>query len=216
MAEVKFCGLTRATDATFAASLGAAYLGVIFAGGPRLRTAAQARALFDGGANAGRALRVGVFGTQSAPEIVAIAEEAGLHVVQLHGESEPVLVDALRKTFRGEVWRVLRVRGTTRPGALREAAVGVDGLVLDAHVDGHLGGTGVTLDWSALAGALESDGRPARLILAGGLSPANVGEAVRLVAPEVVDVSSGVESAPGIKDHDLMRAFYSAARGRAG
>jgi len=74
----------------------------------------------------------------------------------------------------------------------------------------------VTLDWHAVAAALEADGRPARLVLAGGLTAANIGVAVRLVAPEVVDVSSGVESAPGIKDHGRMRAFFDAAQGRGG
>lgn len=213
---MKFCGLTRAADAARAVSLGAAYLGVIFAGGPRLRTATEARALFNGIANAGSVRRVGVFGAQPAAEIVTIAAEAGLDVVQLHGESGPALVDALRASFGGEVWRVARVRGATHEGALREAAAGVDGLVVDALVDGQLGGTGVTLDWNALARALESARRPPRLILAGGLNAANVGEAVRLVSPDVVDVSSGVESAPGIKDHERMRAFFSAAQGRAG
>lgn len=213
---MKFCGLTRAADAACAGALGAAYLGVIFAGGPRRRTAAEARALFDGVANAGPVRRVGVFGDQSAADIAAIAAEAGLQVVQLHGASGPALVESLRPSFRGEIWRVVRVRGAAHPEALREAAAGVEGLVLDAHVDGQLGGTGVTLDWSALAAALAAAARPARLILAGGLTPANVGEAVRLVSPDVVDVSSGVESAPGIKDHERMRAFVSAAQGRAG
>ena len=216
MVELKFCGLTRAADAACAVSLGAAYLGTIFAGGPRLRTASEARAIFDGVASAGSVQRVGVFGAQPASEITAIAVEAGLHVVQLHGESGPSLVEALRRSFSGEIWRVMRVRGAAHPGALRAAAAGVEGLVLDAHVDGQLGGTGVTLDWGTLAAALDAAGRPARLILAGGLTSANVGEAVRLVAPDVVDVSSGVESAPGIKDHVRMRAFFSAAQGRAG
>ena len=213
---MKFCGLTRAADAARAASLGAAYLGVIFAGGPRHRTAAEARAIFEGAAGVGRVGRVGVFGVQSAPEIAAVAEEAGLDVVQLHGESGPALVGALRMLFRGQVWRVQRLRGDVESGALRAAATGVDALVLDALVDGQLGGTGVTLDWQSVARALDGAGRPERLILAGGLRPDNVGEAVRLVAPDVVDVSSGVESAPGIKDHERMRAFFNAAQGRAG
>ncbi|MHB1312115.1 MAG: phosphoribosylanthranilate isomerase [Gemmatimonadaceae bacterium] len=216
MAEVKFCGLVRTTDANRAASLGASYLGVIFAGGPRLRTALEARALFDGAANAGAFRRVGVFGAQSAAAIASTAAEAALDVVQLHGESSQALVEALRPAFGGKIWRVLRVRGAVDAVALREAAAGVDALVVDAHVEGQLGGTGVTLDWAALASALDATGRPARLILAGGLTPANVGEAVRLVGPDVVDVSSGVESAPGIKDHERMRAFFSAAQGRAG
>ena len=211
MAEVKFCGLTRGEDAALGASLGAAYLGAIFAGGPRLRTAAEARALFDAAAIAGPARRVGVFGSQAVPDIVTIAREAGLDVVQLHAGAGAGVVREIRRHFGGEVWRVFRLRGAARAAELRTAAAGVDALVVDALVDGVLGGTGVPVDWDSLAVALDHAGRPARLVLAGGLRPDNVGRAIALVAPDVVDVSSGVESAPGVKDHEMMRAFASAA-----
>ncbi len=214
MAEVKFCGLTRPEDAAFAASLGAAFVGAVFAPGPRTRTAAEARVLFDAAAGAGSLRCVGVFGSQSPTEIIAIADAARLDVVQLHGASDPDTVDEIRQHFAGEVWRVLRVRVAPREAELRAAPVGVDAVVVDALVDGALGGTGVAVDWDALAAAIERAGRPARLILAGGLRAENVGRAVELVAPDVVDVSSGVESAPGIKDHERMRAFaLAAARG---
>jgi phosphoribosylanthranilate isomerase len=213
VAEVKFCGLTRPGDAAHAASLGAAYVGAIFAGGPRRRTVAEARAIFDAAGQAGPR-RVGVFGAPWVPEILAAAAAAELQVLQLHGESSPALVRELRRSFGGEIWRVLRVRGAVDATALRAAAVDVDGVVVDALVDGQLGGTGVTVAWDALATALHAAGRPARLILAGGLTPSNVGEAIRVVAPDVVDVSSGVESAPGVKDHERMRAFFGAAHGR--
>jgi len=213
VAEVKFCGLTRQEDAAFGASLGAAFLGVIFAGGPRRRTPTEARALFEAASKAGTARRVGVFGTQVAGEIIEMAQAASLDVVQLQGTSHPAAVQEIRRHFRGEVWRVIRVRGDTPAEELRIAAGGVDALVVDTFVEGLLGGTGVAVDWVSLARSLDGSRRPARLVLAGGLRPENVERAISLVAPDVVDVSSGVESAPGIKDHKMMRAFLEVARG---
>ncbi|MEK6612136.1 MAG: phosphoribosylanthranilate isomerase [Gemmatimonadota bacterium] len=213
MAEVKFCGLTRAADAAFGSSIGAAFVGAIFAGGPRLLTAAGARTVFEAAASAGRARRVGVFGSQGVEEMLAVALETGLDVVQLHGTSQPAVVRQLRRHFGGEVWRVLRLRGELREQDLALAAEDVDALVVDAFVGDMLGGTGVPVDWDSLALTLERSGRPPRLVLAGGLRPDNVARAIELVAPDVVDVSSGVESAPGIKDQALMRAFAEAARG---
>lgn len=194
-----------------AAALGAAYQGVIFAGGPRRLTVDAARAVLDAGSAAGPARRVGVFGEQSAQEIAQVARVVALDVVQLHGASAPTLVAALRREFGGNVWRVVRVRGDEPNDVLRDADHGVDGVVIDALVDGALGGTGVAVDWTRLAASLQRQGRPARLVLAGGLRPVNVAQAVGLVAPDVVDVSSGVESAVGIKDHAAMRAFALAA-----
>jgi phosphoribosylanthranilate isomerase len=91
-----------------------------------------------------------------------------------------------------------------------------DALLLDAHVPGKLGGTGTTLPWRTMAADLRelraAAGPESRLVLAGGLTPDNVGEAILLLRPDVVDVSSGVERAPGIKDHDRMHAFADAVR----
>jgi phosphoribosylanthranilate isomerase len=214
VAEVKFCGLTRADDARAGASLGAAYLGVVFAAGPRRVDAATAGVVLDG-ASAAHAVahvprRVGVFGDQAADAIVSAAEAARLDVVQLHGASDDDLVAMVRARFTGQIWRVIRVRDVAE-AALRDVGRGVDGVVVDALVPGTLGGTGVAVNWEALARALERCGRPARLVLAGGLAPENVARAIGLVAPDVVDVSSGVELEPGIKDHDKMRAFAAAA-----
>ena len=211
MADVKFCGLTRADDARAGAALGASYLGVIFAGGPRRLEPAAARAVLDGAVGAGAPRRVGVFGTQTAAEIAAIAEEVTLDVVQLHGASDVTLVRELRSWFGGEIWRVLRVRADAAEGVWREAAEDVDAVLVDALVDGAQGGTGVAVDWARLADSLARGGRPRRLVLAGGLRAENLAEAIGLVGPDVVDVSSGVESATGIKDHGLMRAFAAAA-----
>ena len=211
MTEVKFCGLMRRDDASAAAALGAAYVGVIFAGGARMVTADVARSVLDGARGPGTPRRVGVFGDQPAADIVALAREARLDVVQLHGASDAAVVRAVRARFAGEVWRVVRVRDG-EGDALRHAGEGVDAVVCDAYVAGALGGTGVARHWGQLARLIESAGRPARLVLAGGLRAANVEDAIRLVGPDVVDVSSGVESAAGIKDHALMRAFADATR----
>jgi phosphoribosylanthranilate isomerase len=94
----------------------------------------------------------------------------------------------------------------------RVAALGADAVVLDAKVPGRLGGTGTAFDWEGVARALDRDRGRGRIVLAGGLNPENVSRAVRIVAPDIVDVSSGVESAPGIKDHARMRAFGDAVR----
>jgi phosphoribosylanthranilate isomerase len=88
-----------------------------------------------------------------------------------------------------------------------------DAVLLDARVQGRLGGTGVKLEWGSLADSVSALRGRTPVVLAGGLNPENVAEAVRLMAPDVVDVSSGVESAPGIKDHAKMRAFFDAAQG---
>ena len=109
---VKFCGLTRPEDAAIAASLGAAYAGVIFAGGPRLLTPARAREVL---AAASGARKVGVFGAQDAARIGEVAREVGLDVVQLHGDPDTNAVDEVRRHFAGEVWAVVRCEGDRVP-----------------------------------------------------------------------------------------------------
>lgn len=211
MAEVKFCGLTRPEDAAIALEEGARYAGVIFAGGPRLVSEARAREVFAPlrGTDVGR---VGVFGAQPLDEIVRIAHAARVDVVQLHGGTTSEGVRELRSRFAGGIWVVLRMKsGAAWPADAPELASDADALLLDAAVEGQLGGTGVSLDWSSLHGSVQGVRRGGmRVVLAGGLRPESVGDAVRRVQPDVVDVSSGVESAPGIKDHDRMRAFAHA------
>lgn len=204
--EVKFCGMTRPADALEAARLGAAYVGVVFAGGPRLVSPSAASAILAGVPASVR--RIGVFGPASAGVIAEQAREAGLDGVQLHGDPTAADVEALRRCFGGSVWGVVRVE-THLPASFDELAASADAVVLDAKVAGRLGGSGVVFDWSGVARQLEGR-RPARLVLAGGLRPENVARAVSMLAPDVVDVSSGVESAPGEKDHARMRAFIGA------
>ena len=211
--EVKFCGLTRPDDATTAAALGARYAGVIFAGGPRaISPAAAAEVLADLPASVGR---VGVFGRASAEEIAAGAEEAKLTAVQLHADPTADDIERVRRAWVGEVWAAVRCDGSTLPDGAAVLFRLADAVVLDAKVSGQLGGTGVPLAWGALRDAVDALRGRCRLVLAGGLTPDNVAQAVRTLAPDVVDVSSGVEVTPGIKDHARMRAFAAAARNGA-
>jgi phosphoribosylanthranilate isomerase len=206
--EVKICGLTRAVDAEYADAAGASYLGVIFAGGPRQRLPQQAKETLAGR----RARKVGVFADQPESEIAHIAQEVGLQVIQLHGASDPKRVQAVRAATGLEVWAVVR----TPDGQLSEHAEALadeaDALVVDALVPGQLGGSGVTIPWLQLGESLDAMEHGHRVVLAGGLTPENVAEAIDYVSPMVVDVSSGVESAPGIKDHARIRAFIAAAQ----
>ena len=207
-AEVKICGLTRSVDAEFADAAGAAYLGVIFAGGPRERAPEEARATLAGR----RARKVGVFGDQGAPDIAAIAALVGLDVLQLHGASDPARIAAVRAATGLEVWAVVRTSSGMLSAADEGVAEAADALLVDAMVPGQLGGSGITLPWLELGESLDAMAVGHRIILAGGLTPENVREAIDYVSPMVVDVSSGVESAPGIKDQKLVRAFIAAAR----
>jgi len=206
--EVKICGLTRAVDAEYADAAGASYLGVIFAGGPRQRLPQQARDTLAGR----RARKVGVFADQAPGEIADIAREVGLDVIQLHAESQAERVHAVRAATGLEVWAVLRTSDGTLPDDAEALADEADALVVDALVPGKLGGSGVAIPWLLLGESLDDMERGHRIVLAGGLTPENVAEAIDYVSPMVVDVSSGVESAPGIKDHERIRAFIAAAR----
>ncbi len=207
MVEVKICGLTRPVDAEYADAAGANYLGVIFAGGPRERLPVQAKETLAGR----RARKVGVFAAQAPTEIADIAREVGLDVIQLHGASDPARIQAVRAATGLEVWAVLRTPDGTLPDDAEELADEADALVVDALVPGQLGGNGVAVPWLALGESLDAMERGHRIVLAGGLTPETVSEAIDYVSPMVVDVSSGVESAPGIKDHARIRAFIAAA-----
>lgn len=214
MTQVKFCGLTRAEDAREAAALGASFLGVIFAGGPRQLTAQRAAEVLGGADPAPR--RVGVFASADAPEIADVAATAGLDIVQLHGGATPDRVEAVRRATGKRVWAVIRVGPDGIPADAVDLFDAADAVLLDALVPGQLGGTGVALPWPRIADELARVRSGGRLVLAGGLTPENVRGAIAVVRPDVVDVSSGVESAPGIKDHQRLRAFRDAVLGSQG
>jgi phosphoribosylanthranilate isomerase len=201
--HVKICGVTRVEDATRAVEAGASAIGLVFwKGSSRAIDRATAREI-------ARAVLplvslVGVFVDARPDELVEIAADVGLSAVQLHGRESPEEVERVM-----EHWRVIRaiVPGDLDAGFAarwpRAVTLLVDGG--DAH---RRGGSGRLADWK-LARALA---RERALILAGGLTPSNVGAAIRQVRPAGVDVSSGVESAPGVKDATRVRAFIAAAR----
>jgi phosphoribosylanthranilate isomerase len=211
LAKVKFCGMTRPQDAALAAEIGARYIGVVFADGPRRLSPSQARKVLDAAGD--KVKRVGVFGTNEPDEIQRASDEAGLDVVQLHADPTTRDVSSIRRKFRGEIWAAIRIAGAHIPHDAELLFETADAIVLDARSEKRLGGTGKALPWNDLALDLARDRGSSAVVLAGGLKPDNVLSAIRTLAPDVVDVSSGVESSPGIKDPWLMREFYVAATG---
>ncbi|MGH7652481.1 MAG: phosphoribosylanthranilate isomerase [Gemmatimonadaceae bacterium] len=211
LAKIKFCGMTRPQDAALAAEIGVSYVGVIFADGPRRMEPTSAKAIFEAAGD--RVKRVGVFGTNDPDEITARADEVGLDVVQLHADPKTADVGAIRRTFRGEIWAAVRIAASHIPSEAESLFDTADAVVLDARSEKRLGGTGRALPWSNLAAELARDRGSSAVVLAGGLKPTNVAAAIRTLAPDVVDVSSGIESAPGVKDPWLMREFYAAVTG---
>jgi phosphoribosylanthranilate isomerase len=210
LARIKFCGMTRASDASLAAELGASYVGAVLARGPRQVSTAVARELFE---SAREVAHVGVFGSNDIREIGTVVDQLELDVVQLHADPSPDDVHAVRSRFGGDVWAALRIAGGTLPEGAEELFDAADGIILDAKSGDRLGGTGLTIRWSEVAGELARLRGPGLMILAGGLTPQNVTEAIRALAPDVVDVSSGVEQSPGVKDYHLMREFADAVGG---
>jgi len=204
---VKICGITSAEDARLAVDAGADALGFVFwQMSPRkvdpARAAAIARELPP------FVLRVGVFVDRPRAEMARIADEVGLDILQLHGDEPP---EALAGLPRRAIKAVRVGKGFASDEAARYAGCAA-GLLVDTRMPGETqlpGGTGVPFDWTLVKGLVE---RVPFLMLAGGLGPANVGEAIRAVAPHGVDVSSGVETLPGRKDPAKLRAFVEAAR----
>jgi phosphoribosylanthranilate isomerase len=207
---VKICGLTRPSDAAAAVSAGATYLGVVLAGGPRLVTTDQAAAIRGA---AGGVPVLGVYGDQPVEHILSVSRGAGLAGAQLHGSHRRQ--DAARLRAEGLlVWRVVRIAAPGDLDRLAEVSADADAVLVEPRVEHALGGAGVSLD---LAVAREARGRLAGvpMVLAGGLVPDSVARAVALVRPEVVDVSSGVEHLPGIKDPEKIARFMEAACGHS-
>jgi phosphoribosylanthranilate isomerase len=203
--KIKICGLMRPVDAAAAAEAGAAYLGVVFAGGPRVVTPRQAEAVV---AAAHGVPVLGVFANQPIEEILQITDQAGLRGAQLHGPYSGPTAARLRAAGL-QVWRVVRIAVPSDLDSLGEATSESDAVLVEPRVPGAGGGAGVPLD---LAIAREARGRLAGhpMALAGGLTPQTVGQAMTLVRPDMVDVSSGVESRPGIKDHNRIMNFVEA------
>lgn len=207
--DIKFCGVTRPEDAAQAAALAAGYVGFVFAPGPRRVTPEEARRAGDATTGTG-VRRVGVFAGMTAGEVLRIVDVARLDVVQLHGQGEISMLAALRERTSAQVWTVVHVGADGIDAeSLRRAGEG-DGVLLEPHVEGKLGGTGRAFEWAQGTAALAPLRGRIPVILAGGLRPDNVSRAIAILAPDIVDVSSGVECSPGVKDHVRMREFVDA------
>ena len=203
---VKICGITSEADALAAAEAGADAIGLMFyEDSPRCVSIEQAKAI--SAVLPPHIVRVGVFVNASEATISRAIAECALSIAQFHGDETPE--DCGR--FAIMTIKAFRMKG---PETLEEMEqFPTDGFLLDAFVEGELGGTGAAFNWD-LAVRAQEFGRP--VFLAGGLTADNVAEAVQKVQPFAVDVSSGVESAPGKKCADKMRAFVSAAKGALG
>lgn len=201
MVHVKICGVTTVSDALACAELGASAIGLNFVeGSPRKVDVERAREIARA-VKATRLLVVGVVADLDVEAMRALVHDAELGCLQLHGNESPeTLAPLLPHAYKA-------VRVATREDVAHGRRFGGDYLLVDAKVTGALGGTGATFDWSLV----KDLARERRLTLAGGLRPENVADAIAAVAPWCVDVASGVERAPGIKDLDAVRAFITGA-----
>ncbi len=207
--RAKICGLTRVEDARAAEEAGAAFVGVILARG--FDRTVEPRQAVEIGRSVGIPL-VTVRVDEPFDLVVEEARSVGAGVVQLHGVEPPDLVRRLKEVGDWEVWKSVRVRSVGDAVEAFEAYRGVaDGVLLDGWHPGRAGGTGRTFSWTDVSRVRSGLPEGTALIAAGGLTVANVSEAVRLLRPDIVDVSSGVESEVGIKDHAKVRAFIEAA-----
>ena len=203
LTRIKICGLTRPEDAVFAAAQGADFLGLIFVeSSPRHVQPEQAAEIVRAVRETGSQARmVGVFRDASNEYIQEIAELAGLDLVQLHGSESEQDIAGLGLP----VIRTLRV-GDTLPDTHTTPTAAW--LLFDTYDERKAGGTGRQFDWSLLTGYERS--KP--FFLSGGLTPENVVAAISMVRPDAIDLSSGVEVEPGIKDHDRMARLFERVR----
>jgi phosphoribosylanthranilate isomerase len=207
-ARVKICGITNLPDAELAVELGAWALGMIFyQDSPRRCSLEQAQLVVAGVRR--RAELCGVFVNAPLSEIVAVSEDLGLSMIQLHGDEGPAFCSELARRTGARIVKAAQVSGS---GDVRDLErFHVDFHLLDARSrqtarQGMRGGTGETFDWGLVA----SRRSRVPLILSGGLSAANVAEAIAVVRPYAVDTASGTEAAPGHKDPVKLRAFFDA------
>jgi phosphoribosylanthranilate isomerase len=198
---VKICGITTEDDALMAVGLGASALGFILAPSPRqiaiARVADIVKRLPQG------TVTIGVFRDEAPQRVVDLVDHAGLSGAQLHGHETPASTQYVSE----RVGLVIKAFPAGSPRLVEAPAFGADLVLVDAPSPG----SGRLVDFATLAGL----GDASRLVLAGGLTPDNVGEAIRRVAPFGVDVATGVESSPGVKDPRKVAAFIAAARAAA-
>jgi len=198
----KICGITRIEDALAAAEAGADAIGLVFyAKSPRAVTVQQARAIIA--ALPPFVTTVGLFVNVSRCELTEILEAVPLDLLQFHGDETPADCEGYHRPYI----KAVRVRPGEDLEAICKQYSGASGILLDTYVAGVPGGTGEAFDWALVPARLSKP-----IILAGGLSAANVGAAIAQVKPYAVDVSGGVEAAKGIKDAQKIEAFMQAVR----
>jgi len=198
---VKICGVTNAEDATCAVESGADAIGFNFyPSSKRFIVPEKAREISEG--LDASILRVGVFVNPAREYVVATIRQVGLNAIQFSGNETPDDVSG----YQLKVFKAIHITGVESLAAMK--LYGVDAFLLDTHRDGDFGGTGETFDWDVARKAKQFG----KVIMAGGLTPQNVSAAVRLVRPYGVDVSSGVEARPGIKDNKKIADFIRRAR----
>lgn len=208
--KIKICGVTVPDDAARIAEAGVDFIGLNFWAQSRRRVVAgRAAEVVAAVRDAGLARLVGVFVDASAAEIAAVLAQVDLDVIQLHGAETPEDAAAIARASGLPVWKAIAAGSPADVEQLD--AWPVDAILLDTPSPGK-GGSGIPFDW-ALARAARSLHPARRLVLAGGLTPDNVAAAVAAVGPWAVDVASGVEAAPGVKDAGKLAAFIAAARG---
>lgn len=203
--KIKICGITNGEDANVAVGVGADALGfVMYRKSPRWVEPTVARSIIAG--LPPFVLPVGVFVNEEAERVRALMDECGFVLAQLHGDESALYCQNLGRP----ALKALRMkdRATLLALAQFQGRANLRGVLIDAFSDQTYGGTGQTVDWTLAQEAARS----APVILAGGLNPANVAEAIRMVRPYGVDVSSGVEQSPGKKDHHKLKAFIEAVR----
>lgn len=211
MTKVKVCGITSMQEIGFLNKYLPDYVGFVFAKSRRQLTSGQAAEL---GAKLAPAIkRVGVFVDHDVKLVADIAERVGLDAVQLHGSENGRYIELLRSLLKPgtEIWKALRMGAEYLPDAEPMRCKDVDRLLLDTFIDGIHGGTGKCFDWrivSQLDTALP-------IVLAGGLDPYNVRQAIEQASPYAVDISSGVEK-DGMKDEEKLQALMEAVRGGVG
>src|SRR4051794_6989204 len=205
--RIKFCGITRLEDAQAAVEAGAWAVGVIlWPGSKRACDPVDAARIAE--LLRRRVEIVGGFVDQPLDDVAYLAETIPLSMVQLHGDEGPSYCAEIARRTGAKVIKAMAVRGGEDVQAM--GAFRTDFHLLDTHVAGLKGGTGATFDWGLATAARRRSKVP--LILSGGLHAGNVREANLTTPPFAVDVASGVESAPGIKDHDRLAAFARAVR----
>jgi phosphoribosylanthranilate isomerase len=205
MTKVKICGITNVEDARVAVEAGADFLGFIFyPKSPRYVTPEKVREIVTQYLIPNIHM-AGVFVNQEAEAVAQTLEFCGLDYAQLHGVESPQAVSALVERGYGVI-KALRVRDGSDLSELERYPA--TAYLLDTYVAGQPGGTGLVFDWKLAAQAVQYG----PIMLAGGLTPGNVAQAIQTAQPWAVDVSSGVEAAPGRKDHDKVRRFVRAAK----